>query len=60
HVHAVSTEAGSGFWISLELKLQTTVSHHVGGCWELNPGPLQEQLVLLTTEPPLKPYTHDF
>ena len=27
-------------------------------CWELNPGPLEEQSVLLTTEPSLQP--HDF
>jgi hypothetical protein len=25
------------------------------GCWELNSGPLEEQLVLLTTEPSLQP-----
>ena len=25
------------------------------GCWELNSGPLEEWLVLLTTEPPLEP-----
>jgi hypothetical protein len=25
------------------------------GCWELNSGPLEEQLVLLTTEPCLQP-----
>jgi hypothetical protein len=25
------------------------------GYWELNPGPLQEQPVLLTSEPPLQP-----
>jgi len=25
------------------------------GCWELNSGPLQEQLVFLTTEPSLQP-----
>ena len=25
------------------------------GCWELNPGPLQEQKVLLTAEPPRQP-----
>ena len=24
------------------------------GCWDLNPGPLQEQQVLLTTEPSLQ------
>ena len=27
------------------------------GCWELNPGPLQEQSVLLTTEPSPSPRT---
>jgi len=26
------------------------------GCWELNSGPLEEQSVLLTTEPSLQPY----
>jgi hypothetical protein len=25
------------------------------GCWELNSGPLEEQSVLLTAEPPLQP-----
>ena len=25
------------------------------GCWELNPGPLEEQSVLSTTEPSLQP-----
>jgi hypothetical protein len=30
----------------LELKLQMTVNH---GCWELNPSPVLEQQVLLTT-----------
>ena len=25
------------------------------GCWELNPGPLEEPMVLLTTEPSLQP-----
>ena len=37
-------------WISLQM----VVSHHVG-CWELNSGPLEEQSVLLTTEPALQP-----
>ena len=27
------------------------------GCWELNPGPLEEQSVLLTSEPSLQPPT---
>ena len=26
------------------------------GCWELNPGSLEEQLVLLTAEPSLQPH----
>jgi hypothetical protein len=29
------------------------------GCWELNSGPLEEQSVLLTTEPSLQPSTMD-
>jgi hypothetical protein len=29
------------------------------GCWELNPGePLEEQLVLLTTEPSFQPFIY--
>jgi hypothetical protein len=27
--------------------------HHVCGCWDLNSGPLEEQSVLLPTEPSL-------
>lgn len=38
----------------LELELQMTESHHVGA-WELNLGLLQEQQVLLTSEPQLQP-----
>jgi hypothetical protein len=30
------------------------------GCWELNSGPLQEQSVLLTTEPSLQPWKKNF
>ena len=30
------------------------------GCWELNPGLLEEQSVLLTTEPPLQPLVFFF
>lgn len=39
----------------LELELAMAVSHSVSqcGCWELSPGPLQEQLALLTAEPSL-------
>ena len=40
---------------SLQLELQTSVSYHVDD-WELNPGPLEEQPVLLTAEPSLQPY----
>jgi hypothetical protein len=29
-------------------------------CWELNPGPLQEQTALLTTEPSLQPQISSF
>ena len=28
------------------------------GCWDLNSGPLEEQSVLLTTEPSLQPVIH--
>jgi len=30
------------------------------GCWELNPGPLEEQPVFLTTEPSLQPSSISF
>ena len=30
------------------------------GCWELNTGPLEEQSVLLTSEPSLQPQTLSF
>jgi hypothetical protein len=31
------------------------ISHHFIHCWELNSGPLEEQSVLLTSEPSLQP-----
>ena len=31
-----------------------------GGCWELNSGPLEQQLVLLTAEPSLQPPSTHF
>ena len=37
-----------------QILLQMVVSHHVV-CWVLNSGPLQEQSLLLTTEPSLQP-----
>lgn len=43
----------------LELESQTLVSFQV--CWDLNPGPLQEQQsVVLTSEPSLKPHIRLF
>ena len=37
------------------IPLQMVVSHKwLCSCWELNSGPLEEQLVLLTTEPSLQ------
>lgn len=40
----------------LEHEAQTVVSHHhhPDESWELNPGPLEEQLILLTTKPSLQ------
>ena len=38
----------------LELMLLRVMSYSYE-CWELNLGPLEEQLVLLTTEPSLQP-----
>jgi len=42
----------------LELVLQVFVS--CPGFWELNSGPLEEQEVLLTSEPPLQPQSVGF
>lgn len=39
---------------ALELALQKVIKM-LHGCWDLNPAPLQQQPVLLTTEPPLQP-----
>lgn len=41
---------------SLETRVTDFVSCHVGGCWELNQRPLQEQQMLLTPVPSLQPY----
>lgn len=40
-----------------QISLWMLVSYHACGCWELNSGSLQEQPVLLTSEPSLK---HEF
>lgn len=42
----------------LELELSIGLSLHVG--WELNPGPVQEQPMLLTAKPPLQPLAYFF
>jgi hypothetical protein len=57
-MQTVSTEARTGHRITWKLELQEGVSHHVGG-WESNLGPLEEQSVLLTTEPSL-PLLHSW
>jgi hypothetical protein len=38
-----------------DLIVATMVCEPPCGCWELNSGPLEEQLVLLTTKPSLQP-----
>lgn len=35
---------------SLELELEDDVSYLLRGCWKLNPGPLQDQQLLLITK----------
>ena len=44
---------------TLELELQTVVSSHVGAR-NMNSGPLEEQPLLLTTEPSLQPNILNF
>ena len=49
HMSLVSEEARRGHWIP-----GTGVTNGCElpcGCWELTPGPLEEQSVILTTEP---------
>jgi hypothetical protein len=52
HICAVPEEARRGHQNSWNLELQTIVSCHVGA-GNQTPGSLQEQQVLLTTEPSL-------
>lgn len=40
----------------LERLESQTVLDSSNGCWELNLGPLEEQLVVLTTKPPFYPH----
>ena len=49
-VYIVPLEVRRGHWIPWNKWTELLC-----GCWELNPCPLQEQPVLLTTEPPLYP-----
>ena len=50
-MHSMAEEGGRAANF-LKLELLAVVSCHVG-CWEPNPGSLQEQQVLLTTKPTL-------
>ena len=50
---AVPKDARVGHWIPWTGV--TGGCEPFGGCWELNPGPLEEQLVLLRAEPSLQP-----
>jgi hypothetical protein len=47
-------------YMVLYLHVYLMVVSHMMGCWELNSGLLEEQLVLLTTEPSLQPYSEIF
>lgn len=49
HVCLVPTEARRGY----VTPGVTDSSESLPGCWEFNPGPVEEQPVLLTTEPDL-------
>ena len=46
-----------GVKVSDPLKLFTDSCELPYGCWDLNPDPLEEQSVLLTTKPSLQPPT---
>ena len=49
HVCLMPTEARRGNWILWNWSYRQCELPY--GCWELNPGPLEEQSVLLTPEP---------
>lgn len=48
HLHGVPVEVRGGQRSSLETRV-TNGFYLPSGCWEMNPGPLQEQLVHLTS-----------
>ena len=54
---AVPMEAGQG---GASLGIWVTITGTPCDCWELNPCPLEEQLLLLTTEPSLQPLKSSF
>lgn len=49
HVHVVPAEARRDFGIAQQSESDICVPRC--GCWEVNPGPPDEQLMLLTAEP---------
>lgn len=51
HQHSWCQQRPEGVSAALGLDLQTVVSHHVSGHWEPNHCSLEEQPVLLVTEP---------
>lgn len=53
HIYAVPTEGGQG--VRYSVTGVTGCSEPSCGCWDLNLGPLQEQSVILTSEPSLLP-----
>ena len=55
HTSAVPTEARRECWILTGARANRQLWAEWHGCWELNSGPLQKQLVLLTTDPSLQP-----
>jgi len=58
HVHAVPVQAiQSTQRTSVALGLELDSCELSCGCWKLNPGPLEEQPVLLTAKSPLLPKT---
>lgn len=53
HMHAAPKEARRGHWLLWDWSYRCLFGPY--GCWELNLGPLEEQPVVLTAEPPLQP-----
>lgn len=49
HMCTVLTECQKRALDLLEMELPAAMSHHMG-CWELNPGPMEDQPMLLIAE----------